>query len=221
MSHHYPSMCQTVCEGAAAHRRPANWFDTGEKWCMIVLVNPSLSGCQMVWAWGQCDHIRPWFLHSVGFHPGVSISVPSAFPMLMAAVPQLLICTRINGENLKTAVAQSHPNLWMQWNHLWQQNKEPEERWHRSDGGGGGGVTIWPLLTSPRAVAALDWHYMRCLHKDCCKNDTQTGKAPMNKRLKLKIYQQSTYCWVVHRLRGGLHTCGCCHVWMQNARLLR
>lgn len=50
MSTHYPSMCQTVCKGAAVHRRPANCFDTGEKWCMIALANLSLSGCQMALA---------------------------------------------------------------------------------------------------------------------------------------------------------------------------
>lgn len=43
MSIHYPSTCQTVCKGAAVYRRPANWFDTGEKWCMIALANLSVS----------------------------------------------------------------------------------------------------------------------------------------------------------------------------------
>lgn len=50
MSIHYPSKCQTPCKGAAVHRRPANWFDTGEKWCMIALVNLSLPDCQMALA---------------------------------------------------------------------------------------------------------------------------------------------------------------------------
>lgn len=31
MSILYPSMCQTPYKGAAVHRRPANWFETGEK----------------------------------------------------------------------------------------------------------------------------------------------------------------------------------------------
>lgn len=81
MSIHYPSMCQTLCKGAAVHRRPANWLDTGEKWCMIALANLSLLGCQMALAWGHYNHIRPWFLHSLKVSPSVSILVWPALPV--------------------------------------------------------------------------------------------------------------------------------------------
>lgn len=70
VSIHYPSTCQLLCKGAAVHRRPANWFDTGEKWCMIALANLSLSGCQVARAWGHCYRIKTLISSlSKGFTP--------------------------------------------------------------------------------------------------------------------------------------------------------
>lgn len=87
VSIYYPSMCQTPRKGAAVHRRPANWFDTGEKWCMIALASLSLSGCQMALAWGHYKHIRPWFLHSQGVSPQCKYLGLACFPCVDGRPP--------------------------------------------------------------------------------------------------------------------------------------
>lgn len=156
MSHHYPSMCQTVCEGAAAHRRPANWFDTGEKWCMIVLVNPSLSGCQMVWAWGHCDHIRPWFLHSAGFHPGVCIAVPAAFRLPYF---NFLFALELMGTFFFKKKQWRNPIPTCGCNETISDSKiKSQEMWWHSYGGEGGGNMTFVDISQGRGSTGLTLH---------------------------------------------------------------
>lgn len=191
VSIYYPSMCQTLCEGAAVHRRPANWFDTGEKWCMIALAGLSLSGCQMALAWGHYKHIRPWFLHSQGVSPQCKYLSLACFPCVDGRPPWPRSLFQQNNKE------------------TWRGNRTPFRSLLRGGcqsfiSSANGEQTDWETITTLRRSAGEEGmsrscendlcpNLLRsghmglrgcnaaCLYTFCWENDIQSGKASMNK----------------------------------------